>query len=67
MTDKSTRRPPMAWARLRFLIVGALVACPPQPGELAVAIAGLAARTWPSPTDPTRQVRFGASTIERWY
>ena len=67
MTEKSTRPPPMAWARLRFLVVGALVACPPQAGELAVAIAGLAARTWPSPTDPTRQVRFGASTIERWY
>jgi len=66
-SDTPTHPPPMAWARLRFLVVGALVACPPQPGELAGAIAGLAAKTWPSPSDPKRHVRFGASTIERWY
>ena len=66
-SEKSTAPPPMAWARLRFLVVGGLLACPPPKGELAEAVAALAARTWPSPSDPKREVRFGASTIERWY
>ncbi len=54
------------WARLRFQIIGGLLASPPEEGELARAIAELAARPWRHPgTDDT--VRFAFKTIERWY
>lgn len=54
------------WAHLRFSVVGQLLAAPPDKGELRTAIEELAARTWqhPSTGEP---VRFGFSTIERWY
>ena len=54
------------WAQFRFSVIGQLLAAPPLKGELAGAIAALAARTWQHPTtdEPTR---FGFSTIERWY
>jgi hypothetical protein len=54
------------WAHLRFSVIGQLLAAPPGKGELKAAIAALAARAWQHPTtgDP---VRFGFSTIERWY
>jgi hypothetical protein len=39
---------------------------PPDKGELKAAIKGLAARTWRHPTTG-EPVRFGFSTIERWY
>jgi hypothetical protein len=51
---------------LRFSVVGQLLAAPPEKGALAVAIADLAAREWRHPTTGA-PVRFGASTIERWY
>jgi putative transposase len=54
------------WARLRFAIIGPLLAAPPAPGDLQAALAALAARTWRHPLTAL-QVRFGASTIERWY
>ncbi|MGB6487081.1 MAG: DDE-type integrase/transposase/recombinase [Steroidobacteraceae bacterium] len=54
------------WARLRFAIIGPLLAAPPAPGDLQVALSALAARTWRHPLTGL-QVRFGASTIERWY
>jgi len=54
------------WARLRFAIVGPLLAAPPGPGDLQAALSALAARTWRHPLTAL-QVRFGASTIERWY
>lgn len=54
------------WAHLRFAVVGWLLAAPPEKGELRAAITDLAQRTWQHPT--TREpVRFGFSTIERWY
>src|SRR6202050_3414085 len=54
------------WAHLRFAVVGWLLAAPPEKGELRAAITDLAKRTWEHPT--TREpVRFGFSTIERWY
>jgi hypothetical protein len=51
---------------LRFSVIGQLLAAPPGKGELRSAIEELAARTWqhPSTGEP---VRFGFSTIERWY
>lgn len=54
-----------AWARLRFAIVGPLLASPPGRGELHEEIARLAARAWRHPRTGA-PVRFGRSTIERW-
>ena len=54
------------WAHLRFSVVGQLLAAPPPKGELRTAITELAARTWQHPTT-AEPVRFGFSTIERWY
>lgn len=54
------------WAHLRFAIVGPLLASPPAPGELRAALAELAERVWLHPMTG-QPVRFGASTIERWY
>jgi hypothetical protein len=51
---------------LRFSVVGQLLAAPPEKGALAAALAALAAREWRHPTTGA-PVRFGASTIERWY
>jgi hypothetical protein len=54
------------WARLRFSIIGPLLAAPPEPGALYAALAALAAKTWRHPVTGL-DVRFGLSTIERWY
>jgi len=54
------------WARLRFSIVGPLLAAPPQPGELHSALCALAAKTWRHPSTGL-DVSFGTSTLERWY
>ena len=51
------------WARLRFSIIGQLLAAPPIKGELKAEIEALAARTWQHPIT-AKPVRFGASTIE---
>ena len=47
-------------------MIGQLLAAPAPKGELKTAIAELAARTWQHPTTGA-PVRFGFSTIERWY
>ncbi len=54
------------WARLRFAIVGPLLAAPPGTGELRTALQALAAKTWRHPFTGL-PIRFGASTLERWY
>jgi putative transposase len=54
------------WARLRFSIIGPLLAAPPAPGELQAALAELATKAWHHPLSGT-PLRFGISTIERWY
>src|SRR5918996_1997890 len=54
------------WARLRFSVVGPLLAAPPAPGELATELARLAAKVWRHPVT-AEPVRFAQSTIERWY
>ena len=54
------------WSHLRFSIVGQLLAAPPDKGALKAAITELATRTWQHPTTG-EPVRFGFSTIERWY
>lgn len=53
------------WARLRFSIIGPLLASPPESGELAAQLDELAARAYVHPTSGER-VRFGRSTIEHW-
>jgi putative transposase len=54
------------WARLRFSVVGPLLAAPPRQGELAAELARLAAKVWRHPRSG-EPVRFAKSTIERWY
>lgn len=55
-----------AFARLRFSIIGPLLAAPPAPGELDGALRLLAAKTWRHPTSGL-DIAFGMSTMERWY
>jgi putative transposase len=52
-------------ARLRFSIIGPLLAAPPEAGQLHAALAALAGKTWRDPLG--LDVRFAVSTIERWY
>jgi putative transposase len=54
------------WARLRFSIVGPLLASPAVSGELGETIAQLSRRPWRHPTTG-ETVCFSAKTIERWY
>jgi putative transposase len=53
------------WARLRFAIIGPLLAAPPAEGELQSALSALAGKTWRHPFTGL-EIRFGCSTIERW-
>lgn len=57
---------PRRWAELRFTVIGPLLSCPPEPGELGREIRRLSGKLWQRP-DGRGEVRFGASTIERWY
>ena len=66
MTQGRNPRVHERWARLRFSIVGQLLAAPPQKGGLRSALAALAAREWRHPATG-KPTRFGLSTIERWY
>jgi transposase InsO family protein len=54
------------WARLRFAIIGGLLAAPPADGDLQSALEALAAKTWRHPFTGL-EIRFGTSTIQRWY
>lgn len=54
------------WARLRFAIIGPLLAAPPAPRELQAALQALAQKTWRHPVSGV-ELSFGVSTIERWY
>ncbi len=54
------------WARLRFAIIGPLLAAPPAPRELQAELVVLAAKTWRHPLTGM-DVTFGVSTMERWY
>lgn len=55
------------WARFRFSVIGELLACPPERGQLQEALQRLAQNSYQHPTDPDKRISFGASTIERWY
>jgi transposase InsO family protein len=51
---------------LRFAIIGPLLAAPPEKGELHAALSALAAKSYRHPLTGL-EVRFGCSTLERWY
>lgn len=57
---------PDRWARLRFAIIGPLLAAPPARGELGKALQQLAQRPWRHPVSGM-PVHFSAATLERWY
>jgi transposase InsO family protein len=54
------------WARLRFAIVGPVLAAPPARGALRATLARLAAQSWQHPRTRV-PITFAFSTIERWY
>lgn len=54
------------WARLRFMIIGHLLAVPPGSGELHGELVLLAAKTWRHPVSGL-DVTFSFSSLERWY
>jgi len=54
------------WGQLRFSVIGPLLTSPPEKGELGKSIRLLAGRSYQHPFKD-EWVRFGASTIERWY
>lgn len=63
------RRDPLdrdRWARLRFAIIGPLLAAPPEAGALRATITALASKTWQHPSTGL-PVSFGVSTLERWF
>lgn len=55
-----------AFARLRFSIIGPLLAAPPKPAELQSELARLGARVWRHPVTGL-DITFATSTLERWY
>ncbi len=65
MSQRESTPSRVRWARLRFSIIGPLLASPPESGELGEQLDELASRTYVHPATGER-VRFGRSTIERW-
>ena len=66
MSDDDAVPMRVRWARLRFSIIGPLLASPAGSGELAERLRELSLKRYQHPG--TKEVmRFGASTIERWY
>jgi putative transposase len=66
MPDQSDPADRDRWARLRFAIIGPLLAAPPAKGELQQALRALSIRTWQHPITGLPK-RFGKSTLERWF
>lgn len=54
------------WARFRFSIIGPLLSSPPGKGELQARLSELSAKEWRHPITGV-PVRFGLSTLERWF
>jgi len=63
MADHDAR---VRWARLRFAIIGPLLASPPGEGELKERLDELAARAFRHPTTGD-SIRFSFKTVERWF
>ena len=55
------------WAQFRFSVIGGLLSCPPQKGQLQQAIGRLSGKNYQHPIHPHRRICIGSSTIERWY
>ena len=66
MSDQRDPEDRDRWARLRFSIVGPLLAAPPAAGQLRAALVAVGAKTWRHPSTDL-PIRFATSTIERWY
>jgi putative transposase len=66
LTDRRDPADRDRWARLRFAIIGPLLAAPPRKGELQNVLRQLSLRSWQHPISGL-PVRFGMSTLERWY
>jgi putative transposase len=66
MTEGRQARIYDRWAQLRFSVIGQLLADPPATGTLQSEIDKLARREWRHPATG-EPVRFGSSTIQRWY
>ncbi len=54
------------WARLRFAVIGPLLAAPPARGELHQKLLDLSKSRWQHPVNGT-DIYFGLSTLERWF
>jgi putative transposase len=54
------------WARLRFSIIGPLLASPPEMGQLRKRFSELSSCCWRHPTTG-EALHFDDKTIERWY
>jgi putative transposase len=66
LTDRPDPADRDRWARLRFAIIGPLLAAPPAKGELQTRLRALSLRAWQHPISGL-PIRFGLSTLERWY
>ncbi len=66
MCPPSNADDPDRWARLRFAIIGPLLAAPPARGELQQALRELAAKPWRHPLTGVA-MRFSVPTLERWF
>jgi transposase InsO family protein len=66
MNETDDRESWERWARLRFAIVGRLLAEPPAPGRLRGALLRLSRTPWRDPVDGETRT-FAFSTLERWY
>lgn len=64
--DSKISRSHEQWARFRFSVIGPLLAAPAAPGQLQEKLQALAQREWRHPISG-QQVRFGLSTLQRWY
>ncbi len=62
----SLDKDPDRWARLRFTIIGQLLAAPPPKGKLSAELKALAQTSWCHPVNGSA-VRFSFATLERWY
>ena len=54
------------WGRFRFSVIGPLLSAPPERGELRAELERLVSKTYRHPISGAG-VRFGLSTVERWY
>jgi putative transposase len=66
-TEKASTQPTrLRWAQLRLMVIGPLLAAPPESGKLHERLSELAGTIWQHPTTG-KPKKFGVSTIERWY